>query len=523
MTNVLSVIDTLGIQPYIFGSNRLGEQIGASYLVGQVTGAWATAICARHGCKIIVSGGGNLLYHSETLAQARAVAEDLSSRVLTDAPGIDLAAAHCEYGDNEPIGGADGVYNRLFIELTQQKQRRLPLIAHENFGVALECISSGDPAAGWAPRLDDDTLRTASVAILKKLAQRDTANDAVRDLLSTEARTNYTLSNDFDNLGRSAGEQSYIAVVHADGNGMGQRFRMLVESTIYALAEQNKACIDAICDLSQRIEAAGKQALKHTLDHFLTVIDREVRERVNAASTLSRFAHALSKDGRATLPFRPLVFGGDDVTFVCDGRIGLPLAAIYLQEFERAARDLPGGPGYACAGVAIVKVHYPFARAYALAEELCKSAKRALLQEDKSGSALDWHIAQSGLSGGLEEIRTREYEVKAGQLCQRPVTLGQATALMPPWRTWEQFSKTVAAFNGPCWAGRRNKLIALRDELRGGPGVVERYRQDFGLPLLPTLTSADTNTSTNGWDGKFCGYFDAIEALDYLLSLEVSQ
>jgi hypothetical protein len=39
----LVVVDTAQIQPYIFGSNRLRENIGASHLVAESTEAWALA------------------------------------------------------------------------------------------------------------------------------------------------------------------------------------------------------------------------------------------------------------------------------------------------------------------------------------------------------------------------------------------------------------------------------------------------------------------------------------------------
>ncbi len=68
----------------------------------------------------------------------------------------------------------------------------------------------------------------------------------------------------------------------------------------------------------------------------------------------------------------------------------------------------------ACAGIAIVKSHYPFARAYALAEELTRSAKSYRTKETIVGSCLDWHFALSGLGGSIKEIRDREYKVRAG-------------------------------------------------------------------------------------------------------------
>ena len=35
-----TIIDTTGIQPYIFGSNRLRENIGASFLIAEATKQW---------------------------------------------------------------------------------------------------------------------------------------------------------------------------------------------------------------------------------------------------------------------------------------------------------------------------------------------------------------------------------------------------------------------------------------------------------------------------------------------------
>jgi hypothetical protein len=110
-----------------------------------------------------------------------------------------------------------------------------------------------------------------------------------------------------------------------------------------------------------------------------------------------------------------LVYGGDDVTFVCDGRLGLALAALYLEKFEQhTASD--DEQFFACAGVSIAKAHYPFARSYSLSNELCKSAKQLVRSNDQSASAIDWHLAASGLLGSLKEIRQREYHVPYGSV-----------------------------------------------------------------------------------------------------------
>jgi hypothetical protein len=205
------------------------------------------------------------------------------------------------------------------------------------------------------------------------------------------------------------------------------------------------------------------------------------------------------------LPLRPLVFGGDDVTFVCNGSIGVTLAAAYLESFHEEAKSR-GLDLHASAGVSIVKMHYPFARAYKLSEELASSAKS--LTRETDCSALDWHFAQSGLSGSLDGIRDRAYTVKAGKLHLRPLTLDK----------WNQVESVIDEFNGDYWGEKHNKVLGLREPLRVGPQMVEKYRQDFELNELPKF--AGLNVRINGWLGRVCYYFDAIELLDHHVALK---
>jgi hypothetical protein len=226
------------------------------------------------------------------------------------------------------------------------------------------------------------------------------------------------------------------------------------------------------------------------------------------------------------LPFRPLVYGGDDVTFVCDGRLGLELAAIYLQKLEEQI-IADGKPIKASAGICVVKTHYPFARAYQLSEDLCRKAKKFVKDEKKENgkedfSALDWHLAASGLSGSISEIRQREYQVPVGNLAMRPVSLKKEGN--SEWRTWEGFTKVVKHFNeDEDWKGRRNKVIALREVLREGMDATEKFLKNYRikdeqLPLFPEFS--DKSLAEKGWLNGICGYFDAIEAMEFYISLE---
>jgi hypothetical protein len=243
----------------------------------------------------------------------------------------------------------------------------------------------------------------------------------------------------------------------------------------------------------------------------------------------------LDRNGRYLLPFRPIVFGGDDVTFVCDGRLGLSLALEYMQRFaaETTARhEACGGMITASSGIAIVKSHYPFARAYVLAEQLSKSAKkyRREIKEtngDWNDACLDWHFAMSGLAGNIGEIRSREYTPyppARGQLNMHPVTIEENPE--NSLRSWVVVRRGVNAFQGNEWAGRRNKVKALREALRRGADYVEEFRIKFNKTesnpdgLLPDIEPSQVDLRLQGWQGGYCGYFDAIELSDWFISLE---
>jgi hypothetical protein len=112
---------------------------------------------------------------------------------------------------------------------------------------------------------------------------------------------------------------------------------------------------------------------------------------------------------RKILSIRPIILGGDDVTFVCDGKLGIYFAKIFIEKFQQTS--INGKSLTACAGVAIIKTKYPFYRGYWLAEELCKNAKRKRKRDSQwnEASVLDFHVSLGGISGSLDKIRRQYY------------------------------------------------------------------------------------------------------------------
>jgi hypothetical protein len=533
----LTVLDTTGIQPYIFGSNRLRENIGASYLVSQATDDWAREALhtfarkdinrkvyafapEKHqpeakprieddglAAELVYAGGGNTVLLFSDKQYAVQFTKILSKRILEEAPGINLVAVHQEFDwDTESLYKV--VHNLMKNDLDAKKRSRIPSAPLLGLGVTATCRSTQLVAVKMSEPFEEDEPYLISTEIDAKLKFVSQANDKLQQMFVTSLGS-YKFPLRTDKMGRSEGDSSYSAVIHADGNGMGKRFQN------FGKYKCNRDYIIDMRKLSHSINQAGINALKTVVEIVVKSIDVDPDGKGKVKGKFE------IKDNY--LPFRPLVYGGDDVTFVCDGRLGLELAAIYLEALgNQTIAD--GKPIKACAGICVVKTHYPFARAYQLSEDLCRQAKKFVKDEEKGDfSALDWHLAASGLIGSIAEIRDREYKVPAGKLSMRPISLKKE--IDSDWRTWQGFTKVVKHLNeDEDWKGRRNKVIALRDVLRQGIEATQKFLKNYRikdeqLPIFPEFSGQSIDLAKKGWLNGICGYFDAIEAMDFYISL----
>lgn len=538
--SIALLIEASGIQDYVFGSNELAQNIGASELVTQATTDWLfdepgglmprphnvtkqqdaaarwhlgdQSLARGLAAEVVYAGGGNALILFASEEEAKKVVYGLTYRVLRDAPGLRLETAWRSFAK----GKLAETVATLRDQISQQKrspQRSAPLLG---VSVTAACDFTSAPAAGV-----DSAGRYVSAEVQAKQrvgASNGPGNARLLEYLHDIRRENFEFVYNFNQLGEHK-EASYLAVVHTDGNRMGER----IQTYTNRFAGDDAAYVKAQREFSQKVQKAAHSALNSTVGlmlapNNLTWEEEKKHYVLGAEVTIPR------SDGVNRLPFRPIVFGGDDVTFVCEGRLGLPLAAHYLSRL--AAERLPDGdPLYARAGVAIVKTHYPFARAYELADALCASAKGLIQEIDRQTrrvAALDWHFAVSGLVRPLGELREREYTVVDGSLLMRPVRLEPVEP--NEWRSWDVFNDIVADFaTNRTWAGRRNKVKTLREALRAGSDATRLFLRNLPdsprLPEPPGLASAGDATTT-GWQGSRCVYFDAIEALDFYVSLE---
>lgn len=644
MNFTLTVLDTAGIQPYIFNSNELRENIGASHLAYMATTHWVQEVLSQPGiglakhnyqvkengadpyndqfrletetangrAEVVYAGGGNtiILFAGDGHADiAKKFVYELSKKVIAEAPGLQLYAVHKQYtwGDNLPQA-----IDEAMQELGQLKAHLPVYTPVLGLSVTASCASIGLPANG--EHLDPDKTGKSFEYMEEEGNGRATlANRASRQVITqwhttSEARkrlhnmfpfvedNGFHWTGNLDKIGKLPGrDESLIAVIHADGNGMGRRILVLGEIFGKFFHDQPRAYINAMRQLSLSFQKTATEALVKTVEKLTeTLLKRKKQEEI-------LYHIGKSKDGSdyPCFPLRPIVFGGDDVTFVSTGAWGLALAQQYLAYLEEGdkipgfktlfAAHLPTGleteiqgalayaqdqnidvkdsPPYACAGVSIVKTHYPISRAYSNSSDLAKSAKKMVLAyiPEKTASAIDWHFTTTGLTGELNEIREREYEsseLMPNSICQavddeQPYPLPMRPLMLRSthtWRNWDNFLILFKRFETG-WANGRNKMLALRETLHEGPTATAEFenlekRGGFLPALTPTTSVAGLSLQQDkGWmiwqDEKTatthlgnwrtaneldllkrelnevrCVYFDAIEMQEQFLALD---
>ncbi|MBM3298898.1 MAG: hypothetical protein FJY85_02985 [Deltaproteobacteria bacterium] len=176
----------------------------------------------------------------------------------------------------------------------------------------------------------------------------------------------------------------YLAVVHADGNDMGARFR---EWT-------NKKD-------GQHASPWDRETYGEEFFHGARVAVR--RALVDSLKeTFSSFV------GRYR-PYEVLMLGGDDLLVVCRAKYALGLVCTYAKHLQE--HSLPDArPVTIGAGVAIASPNFPFHHLHRLAEDLAVGAKRLYRQYEANGhpcSVVDWLVCTHSWADDPYELRRR--------------------------------------------------------------------------------------------------------------------
>lgn len=436
MSAVVSVFAASSIQSYVFRSNKLKENVGASALVEWALGEVLRLHAGHQGGEQVYAAGGKAVWVFPEEAKAREATFTWSRSLLESSPGLRVSAAHRAFDPGALAEAHEEAFS--ILERVQESPSVVsPLLA---LPIVRTCSTTGLPATR--------SLGTGEYVSSESARKREAAESAhsLFEEKFAEALGNDIFPVVMEGLGGIQGD-SRIAVVHADGNDMGARLKAIsMEST------QDVEFKERMKAFTESVRSAGEGAFRSVLVALRTAQPGLQKRKILGVL-------------EGVFPIRPLVIGGDDLTFLCDGRLGLSLATLYLRNlatFELEDKK----PMDACAGVAIVGKGFPFARAYALAEELCASAKRGRREAkernpDVCGSWIDFQVVRSGAGGSLTASRARGMaDLQGGPIHRRPWPLRHDAR--PDWAWFEKASEVFAA-----WP--RSRAKALLAAFESGP------------------------------------------------------
>ncbi len=468
----ITLVSTAHIQSYLYEkTNRLTESFGASQIVEKAFDYW------KGRDEEVFIGGGNaaLLFDGPKEQNAIPAIRTWSSQRLAQAPGLRFIAAHVPFPEGE------------LAKAYQTAKRKL----EEHSGLP----PFGSPAGAFP--ISRICPSTALAAEVWDSTRKQWVNRETRRKRATVA-SDPLIPRDFDELGTRQGE-AHLAVVHADGNGIGQLFDELVDDSIACSDEKFCANIAGLSERVTRIASEAEKALRSDVDVMTRALGSE----------------GLINPNEKFLPFRPLVGAGDDTTFITHGRMGISLAARYLQHFERCSEKIAGKKLTACAGVLIMPAKYPFARGYQIASALTNEAKKKRKAHSYEGSWIDFHLLLENATGTLAELR-RHYQISPTEnLLSRPYRLGS---------DWTDFESIFQSFRDSAdekdasfapegyWPRSASKL--LLETLWEGESATRPLLQRFKTRnrFLPAPGNQPIET---GWRDNGTPYFDPLEILDH--------
>lgn len=518
------LLDTRSIQKYVFGSNKLKTNTGASYLVDGIFNEAMVAVLQASDLKmpeeswektkslcmesdatleaeIAYIGGGNMLIlvrkGENPLELCRELVRKWSLNVLVNLPGLKTGAAIGELSlEKNEFQKSLG---KLYAQLKENQNNILPQVDLPYTGFTVECDYSGKAANVFSSEYK--RLISAEVEVKTRAYPYAVAKNKAdyHDSLGEK----YEFCSELESIGYKDGE-SYVSVIHIDGNNMGVKF-----SNCRSMSERKA--------LSLKVKKTVQNAFEYLVNKIIT-------EYGSYDSVLDM--RKLQQGSKLLLPLRPIIIGGDDITFICPGRMGLQYAKMFIEYVN--SEDLLDADLYkhikaaigktvsksmsCCAGVAIVPAKYPFFRAYELAEQLCDEAKSLSRIDD--GSYLDFAILHGEKYGDIKLLRKEQYKTNVGCLHYGPYNVLGSSTDKHSLKALLALTAKLSAESMP-----HNKVKDLRRILHESKHEMSIFLENCPeiQRLLQQETGAAVVSADSLWEnGNVTRYIDAIEIMDFV-------
>lgn len=278
----------------------------------------------------------------------------------------------------------------------------------------------------------------------------------------------------------------YLALIHADGNSIGQRYQ----------GWRDKVGRDKANSLE--MEAHG--------EHFFHSMRVTVRRALTGALN-QVFENAPTR-------YQLLMLGGDDLLLACAARYALPFVRAYAEALDR----LPlcdGKPLSIGAGVIIAKETFPFHRLHAMAEALADSAKQRYRAEPSLGSVVDWHVTSSSW------VEDPIAERRADSLAAHAVLSDKPYPVLGPCSLDALLKEAGRIGQSPNVA--RSQLRNLVETMRQGTQLAELAWHELPDAMRPLLASALAAFGQNGLFRPVCDTLQTSVLPDLVELIEIER
>jgi len=348
-----------GIQGFIFETNKLQEIVGASEIVKGIEKEFEKNYKPL---TVLRNAGGSIkaIFDDEENVQEqeyKKVVLNFPKDVMQMAYGITISQALVEMkGEFSTQDKADKEVERLLR--IQRNKPTVPL----DFSLGLMKLnpSTSKPVVGYVK------IQGKSIPVDRATKQK---LDAYKKFKENNPKVK-----EFSNISEFSNGKNKIAVIHADGNGLGKLVPLLG---------------DALSDFSLALDTATKKAFDDAQDDSMDI--------------------------------RDVILGGDDMTVICNANNALTFIQRFLANFENETEKIEAIQNLkesgkidfskltACAGIAYTNEKYPFHYAVDLAEALCGQAKK---DSKRESSCLMFHNIQSSNFQSWDKFVADELTIK---------------------------------------------------------------------------------------------------------------
>jgi hypothetical protein len=415
-----------GIQGFIFESNELRNIIGASEIVKKFDDIdfRTKPFLLEKDPIVYLQAAGNIRLEIEDQSDIKKIAMHLPKYIMQMAYGITVSQAVVNKEKHQE-NAKELLETRLKI---QRNRVSMPLDYSINM-----------------MKLDKKSARAET-----------TVGSSMGTKLKLESFEFYKRERNFTeeyNISNLSNKKSKIAIIHADGNGLGDIVRHYTGNDMSSFSKSlNDATVKAF-------------------DEAKKVFD--TKDRI----------------------YREVILGGDDLTLICHADYAIEFTKSFLANFQKQTKekledykksiDIEGYTGEltACAGIAFCNEKYPFHMAVALAEDLCKYAKD---KSDRKKSALMFHNIQGSYSKSFQDYLDSELVAKGKEVVYfnyGPYYLESDPSIEALQSLAEEFKRP----NSPI-SSLRNWIEELH------------YNQEHAQTLLKRI---EANIKTNGWESTF--------------------